>query len=142
MPIPTTGSPGYVAGVSSSAIDLDGTDDYVTLPAGIASESEITIASWFWRDSTASWQRLFDFGTGTSEYMFLSPRSGGATIQFGIKSGDVDLVGQPYITPDHYREAKTLPNRIVTLVPRASVESFYLSLERPRFKDLAVREAL
>ena len=59
-----------------------------------------------------------------------------------FKSGDIDLVGQPYITPDHYGEAKTLPNRVVTLVPRTSFESFYLNLERPQFKELAVREAL
>ncbi|WP_346658380.1 ABC transporter substrate-binding protein, partial [Bradyrhizobium sp. 147] len=54
-----------------------------------------------------------------------------------FKSGDIDLVGQPYITPDHYGEAKTLPNRVVTLVPRTSFESFYLNLERPQFKELA-----
>ena len=59
-----------------------------------------------------------------------------------FKSGDIDLVGQPYITPDHYGEAKTLPNRVVTLVPRTAFESFYLNLERPQFKELAVREAL
>ncbi|UWU80512.1 MULTISPECIES: peptide ABC transporter substrate-binding protein [Bradyrhizobium] len=59
-----------------------------------------------------------------------------------FKSGDIDLVGQPYITPDHYGEAKTLPNRTVTLVPRTAFESFYLNLERPQFKELAVREAL
>lgn len=59
-----------------------------------------------------------------------------------FKSGDVDLVGQPYITPDHYGEAKTLPNRVVTLLPRTSFESFYLNLERPQFRELAVREAL
>jgi peptide/nickel transport system substrate-binding protein len=59
-----------------------------------------------------------------------------------FKSGDVDLVGQPYITPDHYGEAKALPNRVVTLVPRAAFESFYLNLECPQFKELAVREAL
>lgn len=59
-----------------------------------------------------------------------------------FKSGDVDLVGQPYITPDHYGEAKALPSRVVTLVPKTSFESFYLNLERPQFKELAVREAL
>ena len=59
-----------------------------------------------------------------------------------FKSGDVDLVGQTYITPDNYEEARNLPGRVVTLVPKASVESIYLNLERPQFKDLAVREAL
>ena len=59
-----------------------------------------------------------------------------------FKSGDIDLVGQTYITPDNYEEARNLPGRVVTLVPQGSVESIYLNLERPQFKDLAVREAL
>ena len=59
-----------------------------------------------------------------------------------FKSGDVDLVGQTYITPDNYEEARKLPDRVVTLVPRPSVEWIYLNLERPQFKELAVREAL
>jgi peptide/nickel transport system substrate-binding protein len=59
-----------------------------------------------------------------------------------FKSGDIDLVGQTYITPDNYEEARNLPNRVVTLVPGSSIESIYLNLERPQFKELAVREAL
>jgi hypothetical protein len=85
-----TGTPAYATGVNASAIDLDGADDHVTLPAGIAHHPEITIATWFWRDSTAGWQRLFDFGSGTNQYLFLSPRSGSATIHFGIKNGGAE----------------------------------------------------
>jgi peptide/nickel transport system substrate-binding protein len=59
-----------------------------------------------------------------------------------FKSGDIDLVGQAYITPDNYAEAATLPDRVVTLVPKTSVETFYLNMEKPQFKDRAVREAL
>nr|WP_295886443.1 peptide ABC transporter substrate-binding protein [uncultured Devosia sp.] len=59
-----------------------------------------------------------------------------------FKSGDVDMTGQVYITPDHYEEASKLADRVVTLVPRSSVESFYLNVDRPQFKDLAVRQAL
>lgn len=59
-----------------------------------------------------------------------------------FKSGDVDLLGRHYITPDNYEEAKTLPNRVVTLVPMPSVESVYLNLALPQFQELAVREAL
>jgi len=59
-----------------------------------------------------------------------------------FKSGDVDLVGQTYITPDHYEEARKLPSRVVTLEPKSSFESFYLNLERPQFKELQVRQAL
>jgi peptide/nickel transport system substrate-binding protein len=59
-----------------------------------------------------------------------------------FKSGDIDLVGQSYISPDNYAEASTLAERVVTLVPKGSVETMYLNLERPQFKELAVREAL
>lgn len=59
-----------------------------------------------------------------------------------FKSGDIDLVGQAYITPDNYAEAKTLPDRVVTAEPKGSVESVYLNQELPVFQDLAVREAL
>ena len=59
-----------------------------------------------------------------------------------FKSGDIDLLGRQYITPDNYAEAKTLPGRVVTLVPASSVECIYLNNERPQFKELAVREAI
>lgn len=59
-----------------------------------------------------------------------------------FKSGDIDLVGQSYISPDNYAEASTLAERVVTLVPKGSVETMYFNLERPQFKELAVREAL
>ncbi len=59
-----------------------------------------------------------------------------------FKSGDIDLVDQAYITADHYQEASKLSDRVVTLEAGASVESIYLNLEKPQFKDPAVRQAL
>ena len=59
-----------------------------------------------------------------------------------FRSGDIDIVGQAFITPDNYAEAKDLADRVVTLVPKGSVESIYLNQEAPQFKELAVREAL
>ena len=59
-----------------------------------------------------------------------------------FKSGSVDLLGRQYITPDNYDEASKLRDRVVTKVPGPSVESIYLNLERPQFKEQAVREAL
>ena len=59
-----------------------------------------------------------------------------------FKSGDIDLVGQAYITPDNYAEAKNLPDRVVRPEPKGSVESVYLNQELPVFQDQAVREAL
>ncbi|MBY6092203.1 peptide ABC transporter substrate-binding protein [Maritimibacter alkaliphilus] len=59
-----------------------------------------------------------------------------------FKSGDIDLTGRQYITPDNYAEAQTLSDREIVLVPVSSVESIYLNQEKPQFKDPVVRKAL
>ena len=59
-----------------------------------------------------------------------------------FKSGDIDLVGRQYITPDNHAEASKLKGRIVSLDLSPSVENIYLNLERPQFKELVVRQAL
>jgi endoglucanase len=65
------------AGISGNAVDLDGSNDYVNLPTAIVDGlTEATIATWVRLDALSDWARLFDFGTGTSNYMFLAPDSG------------------------------------------------------------------
>ena len=59
-----------------------------------------------------------------------------------FKSGDIDLVGRQYITPDNYAEAKKLPARVITLDLSPSIETIFLNQEKPQFKELAVRQAL
>ena len=55
---------------------LDGIDDYVELPIGslISSLSECTItARMYWSAEGDLWQRIFDFGTDTTNYICLTP---------------------------------------------------------------------
>lgn len=59
-----------------------------------------------------------------------------------FKSGDVDVVGLQWITPDHYEEAKALPGKTVEIAGAGSFESFALNMMRPQFQELAVRQAL
>jgi len=59
-----------------------------------------------------------------------------------FRSGDIDLVGQAYITQDNYEEARNLPDRIVKPEPKGTLESIYLNQARPQFQDPAVRAAL
>ncbi|MBD1601606.1 peptide ABC transporter substrate-binding protein [Pseudomonas typographi] len=59
-----------------------------------------------------------------------------------FKTGDIDVTAMQGITPDHYEEAKGLAERTVVVLPVATVESVALNLERPQFKDPAVRKAL
>jgi len=68
-------------GADGGALVLDGQDDYVELPIGglIVSLESTTIATWVnFSQRGGLWQRIFDFGSGTSAYMFLCPRTGGA----------------------------------------------------------------
>lgn len=59
-----------------------------------------------------------------------------------FKTGDIDVVGLQWITPDHYEEAKTLEGKVVEVFGSATFESLTFNMQRPQFKDLKVRQAL
>jgi len=59
-----------------------------------------------------------------------------------LKTGDIDVLALQWISPDNYEEAKTLPDRVVEVIGAPFFEGLSLNLERPQFKDQAVREAL
>ena len=85
-----TGGPAYVAGHNNTAINFDAVDDFVTLPYGVANYPEMTFASWVLWDGGGQWQRIFDFGNGTADNLFLTPRAGGTNgLRFSITIGGV-----------------------------------------------------
>lgn len=88
------GTPVYSAGKKSGekSLMLNGTDQYIRLPYQVANMREMTICTWVrWGTSTA-WQRLFDFGNGTEQYMFLTP-SNGSEMRFVMKNvGDEQIL--------------------------------------------------
>lgn len=59
---------------------------YVQLPYEVASLSEMTFCAWVNCRSSSAWQRIFDFGNGTTQYMFLTPTNG-SNLRFVIKNG-------------------------------------------------------
>ena len=59
---------------------------YVQLPYEVASHDEMTFCAWVNIRSAANWQRIFDFGNGTAQYMFLTPNNG-SVMRFAIKNG-------------------------------------------------------
>ena len=68
---------------------------YAQLPYEVASNDEMSFCAWVnWRGSSA-WQRIFDFGSSTSQYMFLTP-SNGSIMRFAIKNdGEEQTVDCP-----------------------------------------------
>ena len=60
--------------------------NYLLLPHEVANQQEMTIAFWIYWRGGSSWQRVFDFGNGSDQYMFLTPGSG-SDMRFVIKNG-------------------------------------------------------
>ena len=60
--------------------------NYLQLPYEVSNSEELTIALWVKWGTSSNWQRIFDFGNGTSQYMFLTP-SNGSIMRFAIKNG-------------------------------------------------------
>ncbi len=75
-----------VAGRINNAVQLDGSaNGYVSFPAGLVSSlDDFSIAVWVRQDSLAAWSRIFDFGSGTGTYMFLTPDSDDGTVRFAM----------------------------------------------------------
>ena len=56
---------------------LSGALQYASLPSGIVSGlSNVTLMAWVNLASVNYWSRLFDFGNGTTSYLYLTPRNG------------------------------------------------------------------
>jgi autotransporter-associated beta strand protein len=81
------------AGYIDQSLYLNGTSTaYATLPAGFVSTlNNFTIAAWVKMDALSNWMRVFDFGSSTTNYMFLTVQTGvtggKSIVGYGIKNG-------------------------------------------------------
>jgi hypothetical protein len=100
-----TGDSGYSDGYASKALNFNGTSTYVALPLGplMTTLSDATLASHVnFNGGTGSWQRIFDFGSDTTTYMFLSPRQATAgSMRFAIRTAAIaeQIVDSPAAMP-------------------------------------------
>jgi arabinan endo-1,5-alpha-L-arabinosidase len=68
----------------SMVLNLDGATNYVTLPLSVANAN--TFAVWVKWDGGNAWQRIFDFGSNTARYVFLTPsNSATGRLRFAVK---------------------------------------------------------
>ena len=83
----------YDNGYAGQALIFNGTNTYVDLPIGtlMTSLADTTIATHVYFNGVAgTWQRIFDFGSGTTNYMFLTPRLDAAgPMRFAIRTATV-----------------------------------------------------
>lgn len=94
-------TPVYTAGkVGSKALSLNGSSAFVQLPYTVANHLSMTISAWTYWTGLTAWQRIFDFGNGESQYMFLTARSATGKLRFAIKNGgdEQQLDASNYLT--------------------------------------------
>lgn len=73
-------------GTEKAAV-LDGSTGYLQLPQGIVSGlTNITVSAWVYINNTQAYQRIFDFGSNTTRYMYLLA-SGRNDAAYGFASG-------------------------------------------------------
>lgn len=71
-------------------LNLNGTTNYVSLPNPVANAS--TFAAWVKWNGGGDWQRIFDFGSNTAKYAFLTPRAFNGRMRFAIRNGGSEQV--------------------------------------------------
>lgn len=76
----------------TKSLNFNGSN-YMMLPYSAACQDEITICTWIRWSAGNNWQRIFDFGNSTEQYMFLCP-SNGSEMRFVMKNGgDEQILG-------------------------------------------------
>lgn len=79
--------------LGAKSLTLNGTNTFLQLPAQVADFKEMTMAAWVnWQNTSSSWTRIFDFGNGTGEYMFLTPNNKSSKMVFAVKKDGVETV--------------------------------------------------
>lgn len=76
----------WTDGRINNALQLDGSaNGYVELPDGLVQNvTDCTFSTWVYATATPTWSRIFDFGSGTGSYLFLTPASADNTVRFSI----------------------------------------------------------
>ncbi|MCP4453127.1 MAG: LamG domain-containing protein, partial [Planctomycetes bacterium] len=102
----------WTTGVLGGALEFNGNSDYVDLPIGkvIENATDCTFAAWVkWSGQGDNYQRVFDFGSSTSVYMFLMANGGNGKPRFSItdfgSSNDDDVYAPDVLTADWHHMA-------------------------------------
>ncbi|OUJ66880.1 LamG-like jellyroll fold domain-containing protein, partial [Hymenobacter crusticola] len=73
---PSTFSCGNLSGPNRYAVNLDGVDDYLSLPSNLLSTNRsFTFETWLNYQDNGNWTRLFDFSSSTNTYLLLTPKA-------------------------------------------------------------------
>ncbi|HWI55582.1 MAG TPA: family 43 glycosylhydrolase, partial [Bacillota bacterium] len=84
--------------VRGRVLNLNGTNQFVQLPPGVAyARTFSAVVKW---NGGSAWQRLFDFGTDTSSYIMLTPSSGTGKLRCDLRAnGTTQVLEGPSALP-------------------------------------------
>jgi hypothetical protein len=91
-------------------------NNHAILPHAVANLRRMTLSTWTnITATTTTWQRIFDFGNNTSQYMFLTPNSG-SDMRFVIKNGgEEQMLTTDKLTSGWHHVAVTIDDAAVSL---------------------------
>ncbi len=69
----------------SQALSLNGTDNFLQLPAMLPHAEALTVSAWVNWKGGRNWQRIFDFGNSETEHLFLTTRGDVARTCFTLQ---------------------------------------------------------
>ncbi|MEO7496381.1 MAG: LamG-like jellyroll fold domain-containing protein [Massilia sp.] len=79
------GGGSWVAGRKANALQLDGSSGHLKLPNDLMlAVGDFTVSTWVYWDASRTWARIFDFGSGTSQYMMMTPRANTGFARFSM----------------------------------------------------------
>jgi hypothetical protein len=117
----------WAAGKKNNAVALDGSSGYVTLPDDIMADvGDFTISAWVYWNAARTWDRVFDFGTGTNRYMMLTARGANGFARFAMtvsgRDGEVFVDSTAALPRSQwFHVAVTLAGRVCKLYVNGSV---------------------
>ncbi|MDB5769087.1 MAG: concanavalin A-like lectin/glucanase superfamily protein [Collimonas fungivorans] len=120
-PATLTGGASWASGKKGGAVSLNGSNGYLSLPAGMMSDvGDVTVAAWVFWNGNGKWARIFDFGSGTGKYMMLTARNGNGFPRFAMTvnggSGEQGIDSSTALTVGQWvHVAVTLSGKVGTL---------------------------
>ncbi len=110
------GTPSYsnlIYKSGAKALNLSSQSTFMTVSPSLTNRDNMTIMMWVrWNTGGNPWQRIFDFGNNTKEYMFLTP-SNGSEMRFVMKNnGDEQILSTSKLTVSTWKHIAITFNKV------------------------------
>ncbi len=128
------------AGKTGKSVSLNGVNSYLSLPENVVSDlSDFTVSTWVYLNDIKTFARIFDFGEGTSRYMFLTPRAGDGKVRFAVSNvygyNEQSISGTESLTTGQWvHVAVTLARRTGTLYVNGTAVGSNPAIDFPPFQ--------